>query len=260
MRRSLVLSLSALPAAGQAQPAESGAEAWAPPRTSDGHPDLQGIWQALNTAAWDLQDHGGSLGVPAGQGVVVGGEIPYQPWALEQKQRNFENRATADPEARLRHAGGAAHHLHALPVPDSAVLRPGAHPLRVRPRHPDGVHGRDAASRGAHRLLDGRLPRTVGGGHAGGRRDPLQRRDVVRPGRQLPQHRAARRGALHPPPAPTTCCTKPPSRTRRCSPGRGPSACRSTGRQEAGVQLLEYECYAYAEEDLAVGARPDEAR
>src|SRR5690606_33924843 len=34
-----------------------------------------------------------------GRGVVVDGEIPYQPWALEQKQRNFAERATADPLA-----------------------------------------------------------------------------------------------------------------------------------------------------------------
>ena len=62
-------------------------------------PNLQGIWQAVNTAAWDIEDHSGSLGIPAGQGVVDGGAIPYQPWALLQKQENFTNRATADPLA-----------------------------------------------------------------------------------------------------------------------------------------------------------------
>ena len=36
------------------------------------------------------------LGVPAGQGVVEGNEIPYQPWALAKKQENFKNRLTAD--------------------------------------------------------------------------------------------------------------------------------------------------------------------
>ena len=52
------------------------------PRTADGKPDLSGIWQVLNTAAWDIQDHAASLGVPGGQGVVEGNEIPYQPSAL----------------------------------------------------------------------------------------------------------------------------------------------------------------------------------
>src|SRR5678810_510350 len=33
--------------------------AYRAPRTADGKPDLQGIWQVLNTAAWDIQDHSG---------------------------------------------------------------------------------------------------------------------------------------------------------------------------------------------------------
>ena len=52
------------------------------PRTPDAKPNLQGIWQVLNTAAWDIQDHAARLGVPAGQGIVDGNEIPYQPAAL----------------------------------------------------------------------------------------------------------------------------------------------------------------------------------
>jgi len=66
----------------------------------DGKPDLNGVWQALTTANFDLQDHAASLGVPAGQGVVEGNEIPYQPWALARKQENFRNRATADPQEK----------------------------------------------------------------------------------------------------------------------------------------------------------------
>jgi hypothetical protein len=68
----------------------------ASPRTADGRPNLNGIWQALNTAGWDLQDHQAQLGVPAGQGVVEGNEVPYQPWALIRKRENFKNRRTAD--------------------------------------------------------------------------------------------------------------------------------------------------------------------
>jgi hypothetical protein len=67
------------------------------PRTADGKPNLQGIWQASSTAAADLQDHGASLNMLAGRSVVVGGEIPYQQWAARQKAENFRNRLTADP-------------------------------------------------------------------------------------------------------------------------------------------------------------------
>ena len=81
-------------------PAQIAQAPYAPPRTADGHPDLQGIWQVLNTAAWNLEDHGASLGVPAGHGVVEGGVIPYQPWALEKRAQNAANRATLDPESK----------------------------------------------------------------------------------------------------------------------------------------------------------------
>jgi hypothetical protein len=67
------------------------------PRTADGKPNFSGIWQAGGTAAADLQDHVASLNMLAGRSVVVGGEIPYQPWAANKKVENFQNRQTADP-------------------------------------------------------------------------------------------------------------------------------------------------------------------
>lgn len=67
------------------------------PRTPDGKPDLNGIWQVLSTAAWNLQDHNAEEGVPAGRSVVVGNDIPYQPWALAKKAENFKNRESLDP-------------------------------------------------------------------------------------------------------------------------------------------------------------------
>jgi hypothetical protein len=80
------------------------------PRAADGHPDLNGIWQAVNTANWDLQDHaarkgpvtvlGASFSIPAGVGVVEGNEIPYQPWAAAKKKQNAESWLTLDPEIK----------------------------------------------------------------------------------------------------------------------------------------------------------------
>jgi hypothetical protein len=75
----------------------------------DGRPDLNGIWQAVNTANWDLLAHaarpgppqlGALLAAPAGLGVVDGNEIPYQPWAADKKKQNFESRWKEDPEAK----------------------------------------------------------------------------------------------------------------------------------------------------------------
>ena len=79
------------------------------PRAWDGNPDLNGIWQAISTANWNLEDHAASAGhpdlgalasVPPGQGVVVGGEIPYLDSALEQRQQNWDSRPGGDPEAK----------------------------------------------------------------------------------------------------------------------------------------------------------------
>jgi len=74
------------------------AQAYAPPRTANGQPDLQGVWQAVNSAASDIEDHSPGLGTPGGYGVVEGGRLPYLPAALAIKKQNFEKRATADPE------------------------------------------------------------------------------------------------------------------------------------------------------------------
>jgi len=76
-------------------------------RTPDGKPNLNGIWQAISAAHWDLQDHTarqgpvismGALGaIAAGMSVVVGNDIPYRPEALAQKKLNFERWLERDP-------------------------------------------------------------------------------------------------------------------------------------------------------------------
>lgn len=84
------------PTAPRAQGTQ-GAAAYNGPRTPDGKPDLNGIWQVISTAHWNLEPHSAIEGVPAGLGVVEGGAIPYQPWALAKRNENFKNRLTADP-------------------------------------------------------------------------------------------------------------------------------------------------------------------
>lgn len=74
-------------------------------------PNINGIWQAMNTANWNLEPHSagpnpvadrlvGAIGaIPAGLGVVDGGEIPYLPEARERLERNRTNAIRNDPEA-----------------------------------------------------------------------------------------------------------------------------------------------------------------
>src|SRR6185369_14252297 len=72
--------------------------------------DLNGIWQALNTANWDIRGHAaapgplsqlGAIGaVPPGLGVIEGDELPYLPEAAAKQKENFANRLSLDPEAK----------------------------------------------------------------------------------------------------------------------------------------------------------------
>src|SRR5580658_2069285 len=100
---SVVVLLAALCAsaafAQQVQPTQKAGAVSALPRTADGKPNFQGIWQVRGAAAYDLQDHAAGQGIPAGKGIVEGGAIPYQPSAAAKKQENFTNRKTADPLA-----------------------------------------------------------------------------------------------------------------------------------------------------------------
>jgi len=100
----LVLWLSEVPALSQAR------APYRAPRTADGKPNLSGIWQALNAADWDIEDHparqgpvtalGASFSVPPGMGVVEGGKIPYRPEALAKRNENRANWLTRDPEIK----------------------------------------------------------------------------------------------------------------------------------------------------------------
>src|ERR1700730_1726018 len=84
--------------------------AYQAPRTAYGKPDLNGIWQALNTADWDLEGHAAAIGPvaslgavfakPPGLGVVEGDEIPYLPAMAAKKKENQANWTKLDPEVK----------------------------------------------------------------------------------------------------------------------------------------------------------------
>ncbi|WP_296597499.1 hypothetical protein [Phenylobacterium sp.] len=116
---------AAAPVAAQAQPKAKAAAAYKAPRGPDGkHPDLNGVWQAMNSANWDIEPHAaraalqmrpgpynpvpakavvalGAVGaVPGGLGIVEGGEIPYTADAKKQRDANREDYLNLDPEVK----------------------------------------------------------------------------------------------------------------------------------------------------------------
>ena len=94
------------------------------PRGADGKPDLNGVWQALNEANYDLEAHTarpalalrtgpygpvpatrvlalGAVGaVPPSLGVVEGGEIPYKPEVVARRKQNQADWLNLDPEIK----------------------------------------------------------------------------------------------------------------------------------------------------------------
>jgi hypothetical protein len=80
------------------------------PRLPGGQVNLSGIWQANNTANWNVLTHkatqgpvtalGAAFSVPGGLGVVEGNEIPYKAEARARRDQNAANWLGADPEIK----------------------------------------------------------------------------------------------------------------------------------------------------------------
>jgi hypothetical protein len=75
----------------------------------EGKPDLNGIWQAMNSANWNLEAHsaakipsqwelGALFNIPAGNSVVVEGTIPYLPEARKVRDQYRAEWPKSDPE------------------------------------------------------------------------------------------------------------------------------------------------------------------
>lgn len=103
------------------------------------HPDLNGVWQSLGGAGWNVEPHAasaalqvrpgtfapvpakevialGAVGaVPAGLGIVQGGEIPYTAEAKKQRDENRADWINRDPEIKCYLPGVPRANYMALP-------------------------------------------------------------------------------------------------------------------------------------------------
>jgi hypothetical protein len=115
-------SMAMIAATVQAAPVAP--RAYVAPRGAGGHPDMNGVWEVMNTANWDIEPHAaraalafrpgpfgpvpakevvalGAVGsVPAGLGIVENGPIPYTPEALAVKKDNQLHWLERDPEIK----------------------------------------------------------------------------------------------------------------------------------------------------------------
>jgi hypothetical protein len=99
---------------GAAAPAPAQGRGAATPRPDRiaGRPNMNGIYQAINTANWNLEDHSASatafwqlgaiFAIPAGQSVITdnNGTIPYTPAGLKKRTENQASWPKGDPEAK----------------------------------------------------------------------------------------------------------------------------------------------------------------
>ena len=154
---------------------------------------MNGVWQAMNTANWDLQDHAaapgpfyqiGAIGaVPPGQTVVEGGDIPYLPAAAEQKKKNYLNRLTEDPEVKC-YLPGMPRATY-MPYPFQIVQSPKNILFAYEYASANRVVNMDKPTEAPGGQLDGLVERQVGRRYAGRRRQELERQGVARSRRRL---------------------------------------------------------------------------
>ena len=107
MRRPFLAAGAFAVAAGVVLVAAQQSAPYRAPRGPDGKANLNGIWQAVNEADWDIEGHSAAPGrvmalgaedaVVPGLGIVEGGPLPYLPAAAAKKKANYDKRLTADP-------------------------------------------------------------------------------------------------------------------------------------------------------------------
>ena len=203
-----------------------------------GRPNFNGIWQAVNTAYWNLESHSAEAlnefptarrdrrdsGGPERR---ARRDDSVQARRAREAQREPREVAGGGSRSEVLHARRAARHVPQHAVPDFPGRRRSADGLPVRGGEPRHLHDRSHGA--ASRFLDGQVDGRVGGRRAGRHHEMAERPVVAGSGRQSCQqpvdgHRALQAAGAEPP-----LGTRRRWTTRRHTRARGRSRCRCTG-------------------------------
>ena len=241
-------------------------QAYRAPRTADGAPDISGIWQANNTANWDLEPHEARMGpvvalaaafsIPGGLGVVEGDEIPYLPAALEKRNQNRADWMKLDPEIKCYMPG----------IPRATYM---PYPFQIVQAKDNVLFTYEftSASRVVRMNTQEKSPAPAWMGWSVGKWDGeslvVEVTDhmpdtLVRSRRQLPQRRAEGHRALHARSTPTRCDYEATIEDPNVFSKPWKIKMPLYRRREPNMQLMEYKCVPFAEE-LMYGHLAEEA-
>ena len=185
-------------ASGRPRRRDPALEPYRAPRATDGHPDLNGIWQAFTTANWDIQDHEAQAGPhpelmgaygagPAGQERGGGQRDPVSAVGAREEEREPRKtdegdvssdetwHATGDPELKC-YLPGVPRATY-MPFPFQIVQGPGDYILMAY-EYASATRTIRMNWKGEapDRFVDGLVAGSLGGRDAGRRRDGVQAR------------------------------------------------------------------------------------
>jgi hypothetical protein len=185
--------------------AASRSQAFRAPRTPDGVPNISGIWQANNTANWDLEPHEARMGpvvalaaafsIPAASASLKVTRFRICRPALEKRNQNRADWVKLDPEVKCYMPGIPARDLHAVSV--QIVQSKDNVLFTYEFTSASRVVRMNTQEKSPAPAWMGWYGRQVGRRIAGDRSDRSHAGHVVRSRRELPQRRAKGDGTLH---------------------------------------------------------------
>ena len=177
-------------------------------RTSDGQPDMQGIWNSTaggaSVSVERVPDPAKTGGMGSNTTIIVDppdGRIPYQPWAREKKEAIFKTFLnptldTLDPQVFGWPSGIPGRTTYRDPFRSCRRAGRSSSSTKTTTSSARDPAGRPSAARFQDQAVDGQFEGPVGGSHAGRRRREQPRDSLALDRRRFSHRRIACHRAL----------------------------------------------------------------